>query len=107
LALNPTLDTADGGHLWTTTSTGDLGNATQVLLIPKGYDSGFGQPVPDDYADPTGGGLLAAGIAVNTFLDRTYVTLPPSGLVRVFGDRDGACVKPFQVQGGITVEVGP
>jgi hypothetical protein len=50
---------------------------------------------------------LAAGIAVNTFLDRTYVTLPPSGLVRVFGDRDGACVKPFQVQGGITVEVGP
>jgi YVTN family beta-propeller protein len=44
LALNMTLDTADGGHLWTTTSTSDMGDFTQVLLIPKGYSSGFNQP---------------------------------------------------------------
>jgi YVTN family beta-propeller protein len=95
LALNLTLDTADGGHLWTTTSTGDMSDFTQVLLIPKGYRSGFNQPTPDTYDDPSGGGLLSAGVAVNTVIDRAYVSLPASNAVRVFGDRNGACVLPF------------
>jgi YVTN family beta-propeller protein len=107
LALNLTLDTADGGHLWTTTSTGDMSDATQVLLIPKGYVSGFNQPLPDDYADPNGGGLLGASIAVNPVIDRTYVGLPASAVVRVFGDRNGGCVKPFNVDRDIIVVPAP
>jgi hypothetical protein len=106
LALNMTLDTADGGHLWTTTSTGDMSDFTQILLIPKGYSSGFNLPVPDDYDDPSGGGLLGAGIAVNTLIDRTYVGLPASNAVRVFGDRDGGCVKPFKLDSDIIVTPG-
>ncbi len=78
-----------------------------MLLIPKGYISGFSQPIPEDYEDPTGGGLLAAGLAVDTNLDRTYVSLPASGVVRVFGDRAGGCVKPFELEGDIIVETGP
>jgi YVTN family beta-propeller protein len=107
LALNLTLDTADGGHLWTTTSTTDMSDATQVLLIPKGYRSGFSRPVPDDYEDPTGGGLISAGIAVDTVIDRTYVSLPASAAVRVFGDRDGACVLPFLADDKSIVVSGP
>jgi YVTN family beta-propeller protein len=107
LALNMTLDTADGGHLWTTTSTSDMSDFTQVLLIPKGYSSGFNQPIPDDYDDPSGGGLLGAGIAVNTVIDRTYVSLPASNAVRVFGDRDDGCVKLFNLDSDIIVVPGP
>ncbi|MDH3676259.1 MAG: hypothetical protein OES12_12255, partial [Anaerolineae bacterium] len=107
LALNMTLDTADGGHLWTTTSTSDMSAYTQVLLIPKGYRSGFGQPIPENYEDPTGGGLLAAGIGIDTNIDRTYVSLPPSSVVRVFGDRAGGCVRPFSTASGIVVGSGP
>ena len=107
LALNLTLDTADGGHLWTTTSTGDMGSATQILLIPKGYRSGFSLPIPNNYADPTGGGLLAAGISINTQLDRTYISLPASGAVRVFGDRDGGCTQPFKPGHGLLITSEP
>jgi YVTN family beta-propeller protein len=107
LAINMTLDIADGGHLWTTTSTGDMSDFTQVLLIPKGYPSGFHQPLPDDYNDLSGGGLLGAGIGVDTELDRTYVSLPASNAVRVFGDRDEECVKPFNLESTILVLSGP
>jgi YVTN family beta-propeller protein len=106
LALNMTLNTADGGHLWTTTSTSDMSDFTQVLLIPKGYVSGFNQPIPDDYDDPSGGGLLGAGIAVNTVIDRTYISLPASNAVRVFGDREGGCVKPFNSDSDIFIVSG-
>lgn len=107
LALNMTLDTADGGHLWTTTSTTDMSDFTQVLLIPKGYVSGFNQPLPDDYDDPSGGGLIGAGVAVNTVIDRAYVSLPASNAVRVFGDRDGGCVRAFELERNTIVVSGP
>ncbi|MCB0155948.1 MAG: hypothetical protein KDF65_14225 [Anaerolineae bacterium] len=107
LALNMTLDTGDGGHLWTTTSTGDMSDATQVLLIPKGFAGGFSRPIPVAYDDPTGGGLLAAGIGVDTNLDRTYVSLPGSDLVRVFGDRNGGCPTSFKYEGEFIIERGP
>lgn len=96
LAFNPAADASDGGHLWTTTSTSDMSHATQILLIPKGYSAGFSTPIPNDYADPTGGGLLSAGVAVNSQLNRVYVSLPAANAVRVFGDRDGGCLVPFR-----------
>jgi hypothetical protein len=88
-------------------STGDMSDFTQVLLIPKGYRSGFGQPIPEDYEDPTRGGLLAAGIGLDPNIDRTYVTLPAGGVVRVFGDRTGGWVKPFHAASEIFVGSGP
>jgi len=58
LALNLTLGTAQGGHLWTTTSSGDYvgpgSNPTQVLFIPKGYNDGFHKPHPQRLRRPRG-----------------------------------------------------
>jgi hypothetical protein len=69
--------------------------------------SGFGQPTSEDYDDPTGGGLLAAGIGIDTNIDRTYVSLPPSGVVRVFGDLAGGRVRPFSTASETFVGPGP
>ncbi len=95
LALNMTLGTAQGGHLWTTTSSGDYvgpgTNPTQVLFIPKGYNDGFHKPIPNNYSDPVGDGLSTAGIVVNTVISRVYVSLPGTNSVRVLADSETAC----------------
>jgi len=95
LALNMTLGTAQGGHLWTTTSSGDYAgsgaNPTQVLFIPKGFNDGFHAPIPNNYSDPVGDGLSTSGIVVNTAISRVYVSLPGTNSVRVLADDETAC----------------
>jgi uncharacterized repeat protein (TIGR01451 family) len=105
LALNMTVNQAENGHLWTTTSTDDFSDYTQVLLIPKGYTGGFfDDPVPDPPSGQTiNDDLRSAGVAVNTAIDRVYVSLPYNNAVRVIADAEAKCfVVPFKQGQDIT-----
>lgn len=93
LGLNLNLAPGDGGHLWTTTSSTDyvgLGhNPTQILLIPKGYSSGFNKASFNNFdTDSIGQGFQHAGLAVNSLTNRVYVSLSSVGAVRVLADGD-------------------
>lgn len=98
LGLNLTLAPGDGGHLWTTTSSTDYipedvdrpgHNPTQILLIPKGYSSGFNKASFNNFdTDSTGQGFQHAGLAVNPLTNRVYVSLSSVGAVRVLADGD-------------------
>ena len=102
IAANPDMGPyGDGGHLWTTTSTGDSSEKDQVLLIPKGSWGGFHRPIPYDLtADPSD------GIAVNRVTDRVYVTVSGTpGKVLVLGDNANPCAIAFEVGDEIGIEV--
>ncbi len=96
IAVNPTIgsippDMDDGGHVWTTTSTGDGSEANQTLFIPKGWVSYFHSPLPCEVGiNPT------EGIAIHRGLDRAYVTSGgASGTLRVFSDNPSPPLVPF------------
>jgi YVTN family beta-propeller protein len=95
IAVNPDIGPMspmdDGGHVWTTTSTGDGSEANQTLLIPKGWISYFHSPLPCDVGiNPT------EGIAIHRGLDRAYVTSGASpGTLTVFNDNPTPPLVPF------------
>jgi YVTN family beta-propeller protein len=110
IAVNPTIGSIppnmdDGGHVWTTTSSGDGSESNQTLLIPKGWISYFHSPLPCDVGiNPT------EGIAINRQLDRAYVTSGSSpGTLRVFADNPSPPLVSFSVgeqdNNSITFEV--
>jgi DNA-binding beta-propeller fold protein YncE len=86
LAFNPNFAVKDGGHLWTTTATGDGSQKDQALLIPKGWVSRFHVPVPRDV-----GFNPREGIAIDLETNRVYVTSDGSNTLTVLGDSDNTC----------------
>ena len=103
IAVNPGIGPAgDGGHLWTTTSTADGGEANQALLIPKGWGGGFAWPAPAPVAANP-----AEGIAVDRASDYVYVTGgDTAGAVTVLGDADQTWPIAFSAGDRIGVEIG-
>jgi len=102
IAVNPTIGPGgDGGHVWTTTSTGDGSESDQALLIPKGIDAYFHYPVPCDVGlHPT------EGIAIDRSLDRAYVSSGSSpGAVTVLEDYATPPLVPFGESGDIGFEI--
>jgi YVTN family beta-propeller protein len=88
IAVNPNAGSPfDGGHIWSTTATGDDSEADQALLIPKGWWGYFHVPIATTVsANPT------EGIAVDRTTNRVYVTggISP-GTVTVVGDHGELC----------------
>ncbi|MBN1994896.1 MAG: DUF11 domain-containing protein [Anaerolineae bacterium] len=98
IAVNPSIGSIppnmdDGGHVWTTTATGDGSEADQSLLIPKGFVSDFHSPIGCNvHLNPT------EGIAINRSLDRAYVSSGTNpGYLTVFNDPAAPPLVPFEV----------
>jgi DNA-binding beta-propeller fold protein YncE len=89
IAINPDIGpSGDGGHVWSTTSTGDGSEANQVLMIPKGWGGGFHLPLARNIGSNPG-----EGIAVNRATDRVYVSSNNS--ITVLQDITDFCLEPF------------
>jgi DNA-binding beta-propeller fold protein YncE len=88
IAVNPDIGPSyDGGHIWMTTSTSDGSELNQALFVPKGWNSRFHVPLPQDVQDNP-----SEGIAVDRVNDRVYVSSgTSSGIVTVIGDHDDQC----------------
>lgn len=104
IAVNPGLGpSGDGGHLWTTTSTGDGSEANQALFIPKGWGGYFHVPFA------TNVGLKPSeGIAIDRLTQRVYVASGVGlGTVTVLGDHTAICsrVTPATVEEAEPIEV--
>ncbi len=98
IAVNPALGPVfDGGHVWTTTATGDGSEQDQVLLIPKGWSSRFHVPFAQNVGNNPGEGL-----AIDRTTNRVYISSGNSlGLVTVIGDHVAVCgdVAPADASG--------
>ncbi|MFQ5576145.1 MAG: beta-propeller fold lactonase family protein [Anaerolineae bacterium] len=111
LALNPNLDSGGNIHLWALAAAEDAitepEQYTQVLLIPKGYP-GFDFAVPDPVTPGTiVDDLRGSSVAINPNLNRVYVNLPNSNLVRVLADSPTKCFPvPFKTGKGIVALPG-
>jgi YVTN family beta-propeller protein len=88
IAVNPGLGpSGDGGHLWTTTSTGDGSETNQALFIPKGWGGYFHFPWSQNVGEKPGEGL-----AVDRLTNRVYVASGAGlGTVTVLGDHTAIC----------------
>lgn len=88
LAANPSLGpSGDGGHLWTTTSTGDGSETNQALFIPKGWGGYFHFPWAQNVGQQPGEGL-----AIDRLTNRVYVASGVGlGTVTVLGDHTAIC----------------
>ncbi|HXV42611.1 MAG TPA: beta-propeller fold lactonase family protein, partial [Anaerolineae bacterium] len=88
IAVNPGLGpTGDGGHLWTTTTTGDGSETNQALFIPKGWGGYFHFPWAQNVGEKPG-----EGIAIDRLTQRVYVASGVGlGTVTVLGDHTAIC----------------
>lgn len=88
IAINPDIGPAfDGGHLWTTTTVADGGEAHQALLIPKGWNSYFHVPFP-----VVVGLQPMEGLAIDRATDRVYIASGDSpGKLSIIGDHNDLC----------------
>jgi YVTN family beta-propeller protein len=88
IAVNPGLGpSGDGGHLWTTTSTGDGSETNQALFIPKGWGGYFHFPWAQKVGEKPG-----EGIAIDRLTNRVYIASGIGlGTVTVLGDHTTIC----------------
>lgn len=88
IAINPTIGPwGDGGHIWTTTSTGDGSEINQALFVPKGWGGYFHFPLPQNVGENP-----AEGITIDRQRNRVYVSSGTgAGKVTVLGDHTAMC----------------
>jgi YVTN family beta-propeller protein len=98
VAVDPLLGAS--GHLFVTT-TGEDGGWDRVLMLPKGWNEGFAQPIALELDEPR------EGIALEAASHRVFVSSRAGDLVAVYLDGEPPCPGNFALAGEYQVSVVP